>query len=74
MFAGRQMFECIATGEAAGVAASMAMKQKITPKQLDVKDLRNRLQSQGVRFNRNDVDLDRVRKMYADRGIKLTEC
>lgn len=72
MFAGRQMFECMATGEAAGAAAALAAKQKISPKKLDVQDLRKVLQAQGVKFNKEDVDIQRVLKMYTDRGINLS--
>jgi succinate dehydrogenase/fumarate reductase flavoprotein subunit len=39
---------CMATGEAAGTAAALAIKGRIAPKHLDVKALQNRLEEQGA--------------------------
>lgn len=39
---------CMATGEAAGTAAALCLEQKVTPRKLDVKMLREKLISQGV--------------------------
>jgi len=39
---------CISTGQAAGTAAAMAVKNNITPRQVDYKELQARLVSQGV--------------------------
>jgi hypothetical protein len=72
MFAGRQMFECMATGEAAGAAAAIAVKQKISPKQVNIEALRKTLAAQGVVLDPDAIDLVRVRKMYEDRGMKLS--
>ncbi len=40
--------QVIATGEAAGVAAAMAVQQKTTPRKVDVGELQERLKKQGV--------------------------
>jgi hypothetical protein len=39
---------CMAFGQAAGVAAAMAVKGQITPRQIDVKELQKTLRAQGV--------------------------
>ena len=71
MFAGRQMFECMATGEAAGAAAALASKKKISPKKIDVGALRENLESQGVVLDKAEIDVQRILKMYSDRGVQL---
>jgi hypothetical protein len=71
MFAGRAMFECMATGEAAGVAASLAVKQKMSPKKLDINALKSKLESQGVVLRKEAIDVKRILKMYTDRGFIL---
>jgi hypothetical protein len=71
MFAGRQMFECMATGEAAGMAAALAVKQNISPKYLEISTLRKQLESHGVVLNKEAIDIQRIIKMYSDRGFTL---
>lgn len=44
----RSMPCCMATGEAAGVAASLAIKSNVVPRNVNVEDLRALLQAQGV--------------------------
>ena len=39
---------CMATGEAAGTAAALAVSQRIAPKQLDISQLQSRLRSKGA--------------------------
>ena len=46
----RVMAICMATGQAAGIAAALSIKNNITPRNLDVKEIRNVLQSKGVRL------------------------
>ena len=43
----RVMPQCFAMGEAAGVAAAMAVKQGVTPRQVDAEELRKALRKQG---------------------------
>jgi hypothetical protein len=38
----------MATGEAAGTAAALAVSQRIAPKQLDISQLQSRLRSKGA--------------------------
>lgn len=44
----RVMYQCMATGEAAGVAAAMSMDRTCTPRALDVQALRDELKRRGV--------------------------
>lgn len=44
----RVMYICMATGQAAGVAASLAVKKGVSPRSLDVKDIRSELERLGV--------------------------
>ena len=44
----RVMITCMATGEAAGLAAAMSVELDKGPRELDVQDLRSSLQAQGV--------------------------
>ena len=44
----RVMGPCMAMGQAAGTAAALAVNKKITPRQLDVQELRRTLLEQGV--------------------------
>ena len=54
--AGKSMGNCMATGHAAGLAASMSVKKKIMPRELKVAELRDRLRADGVDFNPADRD------------------
>ena len=51
--AGKSMGNCMATGHAAGIAAAMASREGIQPRELDVARLQEALR-------RDDVDLDRA--------------
>lgn len=44
----RVMSHCMATGQAAGVAAALAVKRKVSPRQLDIKLLQRELLKSGV--------------------------
>jgi len=44
----RVMFQCMAMGEAAGLAAAMCAKSGATPRAIDVQELRKRLRKQGA--------------------------
>ncbi len=58
--AGKSMGNCVATGHAAGVAAALASKQGITPREVKVAELQDRLRADGVSFamqNRDQTDL-----------------
>jgi succinate dehydrogenase/fumarate reductase flavoprotein subunit len=48
--AGKSMGNCMATGHAAGLAAAMAAKAGITPREVKVPDLQARLRADGVPF------------------------
>ena len=63
---------CMAYGQAAGTAASIAAKQKIAPRQVDIPTLRKILESQGVVLDKSTVDLTEVRKMAELRGLKIS--
>lgn len=52
--AGKSMGNCMATGHAAGVAAAMASKAGLTPRELSVPAIREKLRSDGVKFEMGD--------------------
>lgn len=49
----RVMSICMAMGEAAGVAAALAAKEGVTPRQLPVKEIQNALTAKGVELWKN---------------------
>jgi hypothetical protein len=49
---GKSMGNCIATGQAAGVAAALAVKQRRLPGDLDVSRVQSELKEQGVDLER----------------------
>jgi len=51
----RSMTPCMAFGQAAGAAAAMAVQQKIVPRQVGVKALRDLLAKQGVTLKKTDI-------------------
>jgi hypothetical protein len=59
----RGMVPCMHWGQAAGTAAAIASKQKISPRQVDIPTLRKTLESQGVNLRKNAIDLSQVRAM-----------
>jgi ribulose 1,5-bisphosphate synthetase/thiazole synthase len=52
--AGKSMGNCMATGHAAGLAAAMAAKKGIVPRELKVQELQERLRADGVSFDVED--------------------
>lgn len=56
----RQTTPSICTGQAAGTAAALAVKTKVTPRKLDVELLQKTLRSQGARVTVKDVPADVV--------------
>lgn len=48
--AGKSMGNCMATGHAAGVAASLAVKHGIQPREVKVPELQDKLRADGVEF------------------------
>lgn len=49
--AGKSMGNCVATGHAAGVAAAMAAKARVQPRELKVADIQAKLRADGVSFD-----------------------
>jgi succinate dehydrogenase/fumarate reductase flavoprotein subunit len=54
--AGKSMGNCMATGHAAGLAAAMAVKAGVTPRELKAAAIRDRLRADGVSFEVGDRD------------------
>ena len=50
--AGKSMGNCFATGHAAGIAAAMACEQNKVPRELEVREIQQRLTRDGVDLNR----------------------
>ena len=46
---------CLGTGQAAGTAAAMAVKRSVPIRELDIKELQQTLESQGVNIGRDKV-------------------
>jgi len=54
--AGKSMGNCMATGHAASVAASLCVKKKILPREVEVKALQDALRAEGVDFTMGGQD------------------
>jgi hypothetical protein len=54
--AGKSMGNCMATGHAAGLAAAISAKKGIVPREVNIRELRDALQADGVNFQPNDRD------------------
>lgn len=57
--AGKSMGNCIATGHAAGVAAALCSKNRISPRELDVKKIQEILRKDGVDLDKGGENQDR---------------
>ena len=67
----RLMPECIAMGEAAGTAAALAVRDGVTPRQVDVAEIRSLLAKGGLNLDRSKVRLAEVRETLASRGMNV---
>lgn len=56
--AGKSMGNCFATGHAAGIAAALASKEKITPRELDVRKIQKILKNDGVDLSKGGENQD----------------
>jgi len=54
--AGKSMGNCIATGHAAGIAAALAVRQGIQPRDLRAGDIQDRLRRDGVDLSKGGED------------------
>jgi succinate dehydrogenase/fumarate reductase flavoprotein subunit len=52
----RVMVQCIGTGEAAGTAAALSLKEGTAPRQLDIGRLQSQLRSQGGILSEGDIE------------------
>ncbi len=66
----RGMIPCMHWGQAAGTAAAIAAKQRISPRNIDIKTLRTTLESQGVNLRKDVIDLSEVMNRFE--GIKIS--
>jgi len=66
------MVPCMHFGQAAGTAAAIAVKQGISPRQVDIPTFRKTLESQGVNLRKDAVDLSEVRRRLELRGAKIS--
>ncbi|HWL47644.1 MAG TPA: FAD-dependent oxidoreductase, partial [Sphingomonadaceae bacterium] len=67
----RLMPECIAMGEAAGTAAALAVRDGVSPRNVDVGAVRTLLAEGGLNLDRDKVRLAEVRETLASRGINV---
>ena len=56
----RGMVPCMHWGQAAGTAAAIASKQRISPGDIDIRTLRKTLENQGVNLRKDVIDLSEV--------------
>ena len=54
--AGKSMGNCLATGHAAAVAASISVKKNVAPRDVDVKSIQDALRAEGVDFTMGGQD------------------
>ncbi|MHC4400028.1 MAG: FAD-dependent oxidoreductase [Planctomycetota bacterium] len=54
--AGKSMGNCVATGHAAGIAAAMAAKKSVVPRELNVGQVQDALRAEAVDLNRGGED------------------
>ncbi|MEO5773734.1 MAG: FAD-dependent oxidoreductase [Sphingomicrobium sp.] len=67
----RLMPECIAMGEAAGTAAALAVRDGVSPRNVDVEAVRALLIEGGLNLDRDRIPLKKVREMLASRGLNV---
>lgn len=67
----RGMVPIMHWGQAAGTAAAIASKDRISPRQVDIAGLRKTLESQGVNLQKDAVDLSDVMKRFEVPGSKV---
>lgn len=67
----RLMPECIAMGEAAGTAAAVAVRDGVSPRSVDVGEVRRLLAEGGMNLDRSKVRLAEVRETLARRGLNV---
>lgn len=67
----RLMPECMAMGEAAGAAAALAVRDGVSPRRVDVAEVRALLKQGGLNLDRGQIRLAEVRQTLASRGINV---
>ncbi len=68
----RGMVPCMHWGQAAGTAAAIAVRQRVSPRKVDIATLRRTLERQGVNLRKEVIDLSEVRKNIERRGAKIS--
>ena len=58
-------------GEAAGTAAAMAVQAGVSPRAVNVADLRRKLADGGLNLDRARIDFASYRALLEERGYKL---
>lgn len=67
----RLMPDCMAMGQAAGLAAAMAAEGGIQPRRVDTDRLRALLTAQGLNLDKDAINLPKVKEILRGRGIKV---
>lgn len=67
----RLMPECIAMGEAAGVAAAVAVRDGVAPRAVDLAEVRSLIAAGGLNLERDAIRLDAIRAMLRSRGMNV---
>lgn len=68
----RGMIPCMHWGQAAGTAAAIASRERISTRAVDASILRNTLENQGVNLRKDAIDLSDVMKRFEAPGSKVT--
>jgi ribulose 1,5-bisphosphate synthetase/thiazole synthase len=67
----RNMTTCTNFGQGAGTAAALAVKNKVSVRDVDIKTLQKTLESQGMVLRKELIDNSEITRMIEARGVKI---
>jgi hypothetical protein len=69
----RNMTTCMNFGQAAGTAAAIAVKQGISPREINIQSLRKQLRDQGVYLDKEAVDTSEICRLVELKGARINK-
>ena len=66
------MVPCMHWGQAAGTAAALALKQGVSPADVDIPSLRKTIEEQGANLRKDAIDLTEVTENIMRRGATIS--